>query len=95
MTDLPQPMQPTHTLHPDQIVIYTTATCGDCHMAKAWLRQHNLTYLEVKLEQDSGAETFVKAHNRGFASVPFIVFPDGSILVEPTIQELTAIFSDS
>ena len=88
-------MYTVHTLHPDQIVIYTTATCGDCHMAKAWFRQNNLGYREVNLEQDPAAETFVKHLNRGFASVPLIVFPDGSFLVEPTIQELAARFSDS
>jgi mycoredoxin len=85
----------THTLHPAQIVIYTTATCGDCHMAKAWLRQKDVGYLEIDLEADPLAELFVKRLNSGFASVPFIVFPDGSFLVEPTIQDLSAKFSGS
>ena len=84
-----------HNLHPDRIVIYTTSTCGDCLTAKAWFQQRNVAYLEINLEQDPLAELFIRRLTRGFASVPLIVFPDGSYLIEPTPQELTAKFSDS
>jgi glutaredoxin len=84
-----------YTLNPDQIVIYTTSSCGDCQMAKAWFQQKNVAYQEVNLEEDPIAEAFIKQFNSGFASVPLILFPDGSYLVEPSLQELSAKFSDS
>jgi len=33
-------------------------------------------------------EKFVKETNKGFRSVPTIIFPDGSILVEPSTSML-------
>jgi glutaredoxin len=85
----------SYRLNPDQIVIYTTSSCGDCQMAKAWFQQKNVAYLEVNLEEDPSAEMFIKQLNRGFASVPLIIFQDGSYLVEPSLQELNAKFSNS
>ena len=85
----------TYTLNPDRVVIYTTSSCGDCQMAKAWFQQRNVAYIEVNLEEDPVAETFIKQFTSGFASVPLIIFPDGSVLVEPSLQELSAKFSDS
>jgi mycoredoxin len=84
-----------YTQHPDQIVIYTADACGDCLMAKAIFQQKNVPYLEISLEQDPSAQRFVEQLNRGFASVPTIIFPDGSVLVEPSLPELTAKFSES
>ena len=74
-------------------MIYTTTHCGDCRTAKSYFKQKNIPYLEINIEQDDKAAGFVKDLNRGFASVPTIIFPDGSILVEPDIQELNAKFS--
>jgi glutaredoxin len=85
----------SYTLNPDRIVIYTTSSCGDCQMAKAWFQQKNVAYLEVNLEEDPIAEIFIKELTFGYASVPLIIFPDGSYLVEPSMQELSAKFSES
>jgi mycoredoxin len=84
-----------YTLHPSQVVIYTSAACGDCRMAKSILHRKNVPYVEISLEGDRRARRFVQRLNQGFASVPTIVFPDGSVLVEPSMPELTARFSDS
>jgi mycoredoxin len=48
----------------------------------------------VKLEGNSKATDFVMKINDGYQSVPTIVFPDGSILVEPHWEELKAKISD-
>ncbi|HVN14847.1 MAG TPA: glutaredoxin domain-containing protein [Anaerolineales bacterium] len=84
-----------YTLHPEQIVMYTTKYCGDCRMAKAFLQQKDIEYLEINVEGDSQATAFVKELNRGYVSVPTIIFPDGSMLVEPSVQELNEKFSAS
>jgi mycoredoxin len=49
----------------------------------------------VGLEGNAEATEFVVKVNNGNRSVPTIVFPDGSILVEPDWEELKAKFSSS
>jgi mycoredoxin len=88
MTDL-------YSLTPSQIVMYVTEYCTDCLRAKKFFEARNIPHLRVSLEGDDQATEFVMQINRGNRSVPTIVFPDGSVLVEPSWEELKARFSDS
>ncbi len=72
-----QPEQP-------QIIMYTTTWCGDCRRSKRWLKEHNIPFTEIDIEQDEQAATYVRQVNNGSATVPTIVFPDGAILAEPS-----------
>ena len=81
MTDL-------HTVTPTQIVMYTTEFCSDCLRAKKFFEANNVPYLSIGLEGNAEATEFVLQVNNGYQSVPTIVFPDGSILVEPSWEEL-------
>jgi mycoredoxin len=49
----------------------------------------------VGLEGNEDAIAFVMQVNNGNRSVPTIIFPDGTILVEPSTEELKAKFSNS
>ena len=77
------------------ITVYGTPWCGDCRRALRVLDQHQASYHYVDIEVDDGARSYVEQVNRGFQSVPTIVFPDGSVLVEPSssvlAQKLTAL----
>jgi len=73
---------------PSQIVMYSTLTCSDCSRAKAFFEANKIPYLRVFLEDNRQATDFVIGMNHGYQSVPTIVFPDGSVLVEPTWQDL-------
>lgn len=77
-----------HTTTPSQIVMYTTEYCSDCHRAKAFFEANNIEYLRIRLEGNEEAVKFVMNINNGNQSVPTIIFPDGSILVEPSWREL-------
>lgn len=88
-------MNDLYTTAPTQIVIYTTEYCSDCMRAKKFFDVNNIPYLRVGLEENSEATEFVMKINNGYKSVPTIVFPDGSVLVEPDWNELKAKFSDS
>lgn len=79
-----------YTLTPTQIVMYTTEYCSDCIRAKKFFEAHDIPYLWVGLEGNTEATEFVLQVNNGYRSVPTIVFPDGSILVEPGWEELKA-----
>ncbi len=71
-----------------QIIVYGTRWCPDCTRAKQILSQHQIAYSWIDIEQDTAAVEYVVKVNRGNRSVPTIVFPDGSILVEPSNSEL-------
>ena len=73
-----------------KITMYATTWCGDCRMAKRWFDQHNVAYDYINIEQDDEATAYVKRINGGMSTVPTIVFPDGSILVEPSARDLAA-----
>ncbi|NTV65161.1 MAG: mycoredoxin [Oscillochloris sp.] len=73
-----------------EIIVYGTAWCPDCRRARRVLEQLECAYTYVNIEEDERAAAFVRKVNRGCQSVPTIVFPDGSILVEPSNVELQA-----
>jgi mycoredoxin len=76
------------------IKMYVTRWCGDCRMAKRWFDAHGIAYESINIEEDDKAAEYVKRVNQGYRSVPTIVFPDGSILVEPSPRELASKFSE-
>ena len=86
-------MTKQHTLNPDRIVMYTTEYCSDCFRAKKFFEENNITYDRIGLENNPEATEFVAKINNGYRSVPTIVFPDGSILVEPSWSELKQKFN--
>ena len=70
------------------ITVYLTAWCPDCQRARAYLDRQKISYVSVDIDQNPEAMALVKKINRGNRSVPTIVFPDGSILVEPSEAQL-------
>jgi len=83
-----------YTIHPSQIVMYTTEYCPDCKRARAYFEENEIPYIKVGLEKNKEACDFVVLVNNGNRSVPTIIFPDGSILVEPSLEELSGKFAE-
>ena len=77
----------------EKIQVYATTWCPDCRFAKRWLDSHGIAYDYINIEEDESAAELVMKVNGGAQSVPTIVFPDGSVLVEPNARQLTAKFS--
>lgn len=73
-----------------QIIVYGTTWCPDCVRSKKYLDQQGVAYQWVDIERDAAARERVMRLNGGMRSVPTIIFPDGSILVEPTNVQLAA-----
>lgn len=84
-----------YSRNPSQITMYAVDWCPDCRRAKFFFKRKHIPYLEVNVEQDQQAEKFVKELNNGNRSVPTILLPDGTIMVEPSKEELEAVFSGS
>mgnify|MGYP001499201634 FL=1 len=81
-------MNDLYNMLPSQIVMYATEYCPDCHRAKAFFEANNIKYVRVGLEGNEEATEFVMNINKGNRSVPTIIFPNGSVLVEPSWSEL-------
>lgn len=72
------------------ITMYSTTWCPDCRLAKRVLGEENIAYIEIDIEKDDAARDIVVKLNNGNQVVPTIVFPDGSMLAEPSAAELKA-----
>jgi mycoredoxin len=72
------------------ITFYCTMWCPDCRRARRFLDERGVAYRCVDIDKDPEAAAFVKQVNHGFRSVPTLVFPDGSMLVEPSSAQLAA-----
>lgn len=79
-------MNPNSNLKP--IVVYSTVWCPDCKRAKKFFGEQRVPYINVDIEQDAEAMAFVEKVNNGKHIIPTIVFPDGSMLVEPSNAQL-------
>lgn len=75
-------------VNPETIVMYTTSWCPDCHRAKFLLDEYGIGYEEIDVEAEPAAQAFVRRVNGGRQIVPTIIFPDGSVLVEPSTAVL-------
>lgn len=73
---------------PDKIIVYSTVWCPDCRRAKKFLDERQIQYEEVDIDRTPEAAVIVKRINNGNRSVPTIIFPDGTILVEPRTSQL-------
>jgi glutaredoxin len=72
-----------------QIVFYGTTWCPDSRRSQRFLDSHRVSYQWIDIDKDPEASAYVQRVNRrGYRSVPTILFPDGSILVEPSDAEL-------
>jgi glutaredoxin-like protein len=72
----------------DQIQVFGASWCSDTLRARRFLNQHKIPYGWHDIDRDEEARAYVLQVNRGRATIPTIHFPDGSILVEPSNEEL-------
>ena len=73
---------------PEVITLYGTGWCPDCKRSKQFFGEQRVPYHYVDIDNDAEAMTFVEKTNKGSRSIPTIVFPDGSVLVEPSNAQL-------
>ncbi|HKI52648.1 MAG TPA: FAD-dependent oxidoreductase [Anaerolineales bacterium] len=75
-------------LTPELITLYGTGWCPDCKRSKQFFGEQRVPYHYVDIDSEPDATAFVEEVNKGFRSIPTIVFPDGSVLVEPSNAQL-------
>ena len=52
------------------IKMYTTTWCSDCRRAKQFLKEHDIPYEEINIEEQEGAAEHVMKINDGKRKVP-------------------------
>ncbi|MEN8173506.1 MAG: FAD-dependent oxidoreductase, partial [Chloroflexota bacterium] len=72
----------------ESILVYSTVWCPDCKRAKKFFGEQRIPYTNIDIEHNPEAVAVVEKINDGKRSVPTIVFPDGSVLTEPSNAEL-------
>lgn len=55
-----------------EITVYSTCWCGDCRRTKQFLRERGITFHEVNIDEQPGAEELVLRVNNGRRKVPTI-----------------------
>ena len=71
-----------------QLIMYTTQWCGFCKNLKRQLARDGIEITEIDIEQDPAAAEFVESVNGGNQTVPTLVFPDGTTMVNPSAAQV-------
>lgn len=71
-----------------EIKVYGAPWCPDCKRAKKFLSEHRQPYQWIDIDAEPEGLHFVEQLQNGGRTIPTIVFPDGSHLVEPADDEL-------
>ena len=72
----------------DGITVYGAPWCPDCRRSKKFLGEHRIIYDWIDIEEDAEGRRIVEELQGGRRSIPTVVFPDGTHLVEPSNVEL-------
>ncbi len=59
-----------------------------CHEVKDFLTRHQIPYQWLDIEKDSQVRQMVEEATSGSNKLPVIFFPEGNVLVQPTLREL-------
>ncbi|MES2209320.1 MAG: FAD-dependent oxidoreductase [Chloroflexota bacterium] len=71
-----------------QVTVYGAPWCPDCRRSKAFLMEQRIPFTWVDIDADPEGLRFVEDLQHGGRTIPTIVFPDGSHLLEPSNVEL-------
>src|SRR5438132_4389163 len=70
------------------ILVYGAPWCPDCKRAKRFLAEQRVSYDWVDIDEDAQGMRRVEELQKGGRTIPTIVFADGTVLIEPTNEEL-------
>jgi mycoredoxin len=70
------------------ILVYGAMWCPDTVRSRKFLDENGIAYQWFDIDHNQEAKEFVRKTNNGHVVVPTIIFPDGTILKEPSDEEL-------
>ncbi|MGB7337447.1 MAG: FAD-dependent oxidoreductase [Phototrophicaceae bacterium] len=74
----------------DKVIVYGATWCPDCRRAKAFFAENNVPFEWIDITDNDEAIAYVEKVNDGNRSIPTIIYPDGTIHVEPSNAEMAA-----
>jgi mycoredoxin len=72
----------------NKITLYTYRWCAHAISVEHFLKMNDIPVERISVDGDDEAREELIALNGGYASVPTLIFPDGSKLTEPSHAEL-------
>jgi glutaredoxin len=72
----------------DRLTVYGADWCADCRRTKRYLDQTGTPYVWVDTAADPSARAMLK--EAGYLAIPVVLVPGGTVLVEPSNDELAA-----
>jgi mycoredoxin len=75
---------------PEKLILYTSNFCGHSRLVERLLNQNEIPVTKINIDRDPDARQSLIAINGGYASVPTLIFPDGSKMTEPPMRQLKA-----
>lgn len=70
------------------VTMFTTSWCGYCRNLKKAMDADGIAYREVNIEEVEGTAEIVESVNGGNQTVPTLLFPDGSAVTNPRIEQV-------
>ena len=72
----------------DPIVMYTSSFCAHSWSVQRFLKSHGVAVKLINIDRNEQARQELMAINGGYASVPTLIFSDGTQLTEPSFGQL-------
>jgi mycoredoxin len=72
----------------DPIVMYTSSFCAHSWRVQRFLKSHGVAVELISIDRNERARQELMAINGGYASVPTLIFSDGTQLTEPSFGQL-------
>ena len=88
LDDLISDWEATATVPYDGIRVAGTLWSANSHNIKDFLARSQIPYQFLDIERDVEAQSLVEQANKSTHQLPVIFFPDGSVLIEPSLTEL-------
>jgi len=71
-----------------KIKLYGTSWCPDCKRAKQFFGEQRIPFDYIDIEKNTAGMKYVEKANDGKHVIPVILFPDDSILIEPSNAQM-------
>ncbi len=73
---------------PESVTVYTSTYCLHSRSVVRFLKKNNVPSQIISIDGNREAKELVMAINNGYASVPTVIFSDGTHLTEPSYKQL-------
>ncbi|MGB1285175.1 MAG: glutaredoxin domain-containing protein [Aggregatilineales bacterium] len=77
----------------NKITMYAHPACPMMYPVKALFDNTSVNYEYINIHEDDTARQYVREVNNGYESVPTLLFPDGSTMTEPGMNDLKQVLN--